>query len=97
MNTGNAIIIFDAGGLKVTQAVPVKHIIDFFGLTISVVQSDGQQIENVIFAFCNTEIYTCSAAISKAVIGLALLKLSEAVALLVASGVVLSDSRLSLA
>ena len=30
MNTGNAIKIFDAGGLKVTRAVPEKHIINFF-------------------------------------------------------------------
>ena len=32
MNTGNAIKIFDAGGLKVKRAVPEKHIINFFGL-----------------------------------------------------------------
>ena len=32
MNTGNAIKIIDAGGLKVTRAVPEKHIINFFGL-----------------------------------------------------------------
>ena len=30
MNTGNAIKIFGAGGLKVTWAVPEKHIINFF-------------------------------------------------------------------
>ena len=30
MNTGNAIKIFGAGGLKVTCAVPEKHIINFF-------------------------------------------------------------------
>ena len=30
MNTENAIKIFDAGGLKVTWAVPEKHIINFF-------------------------------------------------------------------
>ena len=30
MNTGNAIEIFD-GGVKVKQAVPEKHIINFFG------------------------------------------------------------------
>ena len=30
MSTGNAIKIFDAGGLKVTRAVPEKHIIHFF-------------------------------------------------------------------
>ena len=30
MNTENAIKIFDAGGLKVTRAVPEKHIINFF-------------------------------------------------------------------
>ena len=30
MNTGNATKIFDAGGLKVTLAVPEKHIINFF-------------------------------------------------------------------
>ena len=34
MNTGNAIKIFDAGRLKVTRAVPEKHIINFFGLNI---------------------------------------------------------------
>ena len=32
MNTGNAIKIFGAGGLKVTRVVPEKHIIIFFGL-----------------------------------------------------------------
>ena len=30
VNTGKAIKIFDAGGLKVTQAVHEKHIINFF-------------------------------------------------------------------
>ena len=30
MNTGNAIKIFGAGGLKVTRAVPEKHIINYF-------------------------------------------------------------------
>ena len=30
VNTGNAIKIFDAGGLKVMRAVPEKHIINFF-------------------------------------------------------------------
>ena len=30
MNTGNAIKIFGAGQLKVKQAVPEKHIINFF-------------------------------------------------------------------
>ena len=30
MNTVNAIKIFGAGGLKVTPAVPEKHIINFF-------------------------------------------------------------------
>ena len=30
MNTGNAIKIFDAGGLNVMRAVPEKHIINFF-------------------------------------------------------------------
>ena len=30
MNIGNAIEIFGAGGLKVTRAVPEKHIINFF-------------------------------------------------------------------
>ena len=30
VNTENAIKIFDAGGLKVTRAVPEKHIINFF-------------------------------------------------------------------
>ena len=30
VNTGNAIKIFDAGGLKVTRAVPEKQIINFF-------------------------------------------------------------------
>ena len=30
VNTGNAIKIFDPGGLKVTQAAPEKHIINFF-------------------------------------------------------------------
>ena len=30
VNTGNAIKNFDAGGLKVTRAVPEKHIINFF-------------------------------------------------------------------
>ena len=34
VSTGNAIKIFDAGGLKVTWAVPEKHIINFFGLNI---------------------------------------------------------------
>ena len=29
VNTGNAMKIFDAGGLKVTRAVPEKHIINF--------------------------------------------------------------------
>ena len=29
VNTGNAIKIFDAGGLKVKRAVPEKHIINF--------------------------------------------------------------------
>ena len=29
MNTGNAIKIFDVGGLKVTRAVPEKHIINY--------------------------------------------------------------------
>ena len=32
MNTGNAIKILGAGGLKMTRAVPEKHIINFFGL-----------------------------------------------------------------
>ena len=37
MNTGNAIKIFDAGGrLKVTRAVPEKHIINFFGLKVGI-------------------------------------------------------------
>ena len=31
MNTGNAIKIFDARGLKVMRAVPEKHIINIFG------------------------------------------------------------------
>ena len=31
VNTANAIKNFDAGGLKVTRAVPEKHIINFFG------------------------------------------------------------------
>ena len=40
MNTGNAIKIFDAGGgLKVTWAVPEKHIINFFGLILTWIQS----------------------------------------------------------
>ena len=30
VNIENAIKIFDAGGLKVTRAVPEKHIINFF-------------------------------------------------------------------
>ena len=34
VNTGNAIKIFDAGGLMVTRAVPEKHIINFFGLNL---------------------------------------------------------------
>ena len=33
VNTGNAIKTFDAGGLKVTRAVPEKNIFSFFGLT----------------------------------------------------------------
>ena len=32
MNTGNVIKIFDAGRLKVTRAMPEKHINNFFGL-----------------------------------------------------------------
>ena len=36
MNTGNAIKIFDAGGLKVTRAVAEKHINNFFGLNLEI-------------------------------------------------------------
>ena len=34
VNTGNAIKSFDAGGLKVMQAVHKKNIINFFGLNV---------------------------------------------------------------
>ena len=34
MNTGNGIIFFAAGGLKVMWAGPEKHIMNFFGLNI---------------------------------------------------------------
>ena len=35
MNKEIAIKIFDAGCLKVMRAVPEKHIINFFGLSVS--------------------------------------------------------------
>ena len=34
INTRNTIKVLDAGALKVMQAVPEKHIISFFGLTV---------------------------------------------------------------
>ena len=43
MNTGNAIKIFDAGGLKVTRAVPEKHIINFFWPNHSCLATDEQK------------------------------------------------------
>ena len=54
MNTGNGIQIFDAGGLKVTQAVPEKHIINFWPHQCAIIS--GEMPDNIFISSLINEI-----------------------------------------